>query len=502
MGVDTTYIPVDEKDIQYLIKDVIEKPELIEQRVQNLSHIKPDIEHLKNTLYPTLLKQTADLHFDTHFGLCAAAILGYRHPYYYQQNTTIEQLTRSLNLTQIDWHQFFHCFSEFFPSVASAGVSNERNYRTGMYVPRNKVSPLLELLNQSINSHRSREYPSGLIHALKYAQQHHTGVLEAFDLVIPAINDYSSCCYHFRAEHLNNLDNQYTARDCNFGRLLIVFPAPSSSTCSSQQAKAFTQQWVDEEPLLSPLKELSTKDQNGRPVSLKVSLVSDDDVPLIVIDSCAGLYLPNSNDYIAQINQSLGRFLYQKQIDTRYVISFRDVDALPDEFEQRPRCELGVAVKPTFMWAHQKLYLLVDGLDVVIQSRFGNKFDVCVNGKCVDTLHSQQSQQHTLFFHQDQWYAITVRNLVQLDNAVQLSLYKTGGLVTAFAFDTLSRYLNQKAKWMFVSMEAITLLAIALAILMPQGHTLLMSSLCVGLIYLYDRRLQRLFIQLDLSKRH
>ncbi|UTZ30684.1 hypothetical protein HB763_13485 [Vibrio campbellii] len=492
LGLDTAYIPVAEEDIKYFVEDVCNNPDLVEQRVNQLTPSKQERKFLTHTLYKNLLAQTENDTFDSHFGFTSCCILAYLSPYYYDRGQSLGRLADDFGGEQSE-HLFslLNCFQTFFSTVPHCGDSGGPNYCSGYYISKENITPLHDALMQLDRAVGPLfEEDSGLIKALKYAQKHQTGLLEAFDIQVPFSGDFFTSRFNLRAWYLDNLDDERIEKECIDTSFTIGFPVPSSSIIDMFDTGPFIFDWVRSENLL-PIFENDPDPKKERAVSgqVEIRLIFEETTPLVVVRTTQNTLLHDPENYAEKIRLSFEKYLTQNGLEANFFISLHDSESIPKEIKSSSDIEVRYFSKPSFIFSRHQWLFTLDDEKLAMEFGYSGRMVLSLNGEKIDEYRLSDKDIHrTVYFAGGHWYTISVDATQYRNGDLDLKIYKGVQPKAAFkCFKGAEQYpLSKNLVLMAGEMATIFLTLMTLAARKP---ILIPPLLLIGfLMFKYNQR--------------
>lgn len=501
MGLDTTYVPVKEEDIEAYILDVIRQPELQAQKISQLSQIEADQSFLAETLYPALLGSQPSDPFDSHFGRVAGSILAHLHPYYYERGLSLAMLSGSEPLRTLGLAGLFQDFRTCFPDVISGNDSGDLNYRSGMFVPARHVDTLLNLMRQpEVLQCFDGEEPKGLIAALQYAGRHGTGVLETFDMVEPGCGEFYTTPYQLRAGYLGNLDDERNALQGAVGTLHIGFPMPGGHWDMDEVGR-LTLTWAQQENLLPAIGEMDSR-QRAVKGSVRLTLINQQHIPVILIHSEEEIYVPDVDAYLAALKTLVSDFLVQHGMDTRYFVSLTKAQEVPEAFRIQSTCQVAHSSKPRFCMMNQKAAFKVDDLLVQLELTAFGKCTIRVNDVVVETLKIKaRRKRHVLFFGNGDWYGLTLEEESAFTGTLNIGIFKNIYQVASYRLIRGSERFSRKTNFAMSAMEYLFLFTLVLSVMMPRPAVMIPCMIVFSLMRRLNKRHHIFLEPLEIGER-
>lgn len=220
MGFDVTFHPVSIADLHRFVFDVAADPDLAPGRAKEITKDRRKQKDLLEGVLSRLPDFVQDVRRDGGFNQCiafaAAAVAGYRHPYWYARDAALSFLASK--------HAELRRLFTPLPAVAkgtiadldddSKGLLTESYTASGVVLPENiaalmavlrklakpakgkKTAPLFEVFDETA-------YDS-LARAIAYAADHELGLMEATDLVVPITSEGFTDADNLRAHFLDN----------------------------------------------------------------------------------------------------------------------------------------------------------------------------------------------------------------------------------------------------------------------------------------------------------
>ncbi|MGF1731011.1 hypothetical protein [Photobacterium kasasachensis] len=490
MGLDTAYIPVKKQDIDYFVSEVAATPGLLNKRLNLLSKSQDSITFLREGLYERIISHNEQHSFDDNFGFAACGILAYLNPYYYDRGQSLMDIAlriRSVSKLLIEqFEDFYTCF----PSIKHCGDSGVANYRSGVYIPEAKIEAVLEILSDpAVSDVANVGQQDGLMVALRYALKHNTGLLEAFDLYVPASGECFTSFYNMKAQFLNNLDNELTEADCEHTGLTIGIPAPSSSQISLDEFGQLILEWIEIENAL-PAYNGQSNAARLMPGDISMTLMCAESTPLVLISTTQNIFIHDCQQYVALLIGSLSDFLEQKSLAANFFISTQDENKVPEDIASVDNCNLRYGMKPSFILQTKHNWkFLFDELQVEMWLGMSGKMQVFLNGDCIDSYKVSFTKQHrTVFFANGAWYTISVKSFKLTTGEIDIQLHKGMFLQARFRFIQGSEVYPKSVNRTLIAGEMLTVLFTALLIMMPRPFTFLPVLLLLGAMYKFNKR--------------
>ncbi|ERB67137.1 hypothetical protein F0267_19990 [Vibrio coralliilyticus] len=489
MGLDTAYIPVRKQDIEFFIGDIVKEPNLLDKRLQLLTQSKQDREFLRKNAYSTVLSQNEEQPFDAYLGFAACSILAYLRPYYYDRGQSLMNIASNSRNFLSSLLMLFDDFSLCFPTTKHCGDSCDLNYRSGVYIKEENVGVLLELLStEELSAILGLEEPSGLLSALRYADKHGTGLLEAFDIHVPISGDFHTSQFNLRAEYLNNLGDETSERDCSNTGFTIGIPVPSSSTISFDDIGSIIYEWMDNECLL-PMHRNAPETRRAVSGTINMSMICQDLTPIILIGTEKNVFLHNADSYFEQLRGSLSEYLTQNGLEANFFISAHDENEVPEEICSVKNADVLYKMKPSFILGNHKCSFLFDDQDVEMNFSLKGKLEITVNGKKIDQYKISFSKAHrTVYFVDGSWYTIRVKSTKPTAGELDIQLYKGLFLQAQFKFLQGSEVYSKLNNGILMLGELFTIFFGVLVFMSPRPFVILPLLLLLAVMYKYNKR--------------
>jgi len=493
LGLDTAYIPVKEDDIKCFIEDVYSNPSLVEHRVKQLTPSVQEQGFITNTLYKHLLAQTEDDPFDNHFGFTSCCILAYLFPYYFDRGQSLAMLADEFGGEQSEYlFSLLNCFQSHFSTIPHCGSSGDINYRSGVYVHQENITPLLEAvtkLDQDVGPLFDQN--SGLIPALKYAQQHQTGLLEAFDIHVPSSGEFFTSRFNLRAWYLDNLDDERIEKECIDTSFSIGFPVPSSSVIDILDTGPLIFDWVCTENLLPMFENDSKKLEKKRAVNgeVEISLIFEETTPIVLVQTTQNILLHNPETYVEEVKLSLEKYLLDKGFNATFFISLHETGNLPQELKSASDIKISYFSKPSFIFSKHHWEFVLDNQLLTMEFGYSGRMTLCLNNEQVDEYRlSDQDIHRTVYFTGGHWYTLSVDASQYRKGKLELKIYKGLQLHAEFTcFKGAEQYPLSK-NLILMAGEMMTVF-LSLMTLAARNPMLIPPLLLIGfLMYQYNKR--------------
>lgn len=243
MGFDVTFHPVDKQDLKHFLFDVVEDNSLADSRAAELATDEEkrkmvmliysqfpewlrDMETFDDSLFRTRetmgWKIRAALHryprryyeIGPTFAYAAAAIAGFRHPYWYSRGSALSFLIQYAPILKFIFIPLPRLFPGKLSKVTDAsGGRIIENYCGSGYIEAQR----LQFLERYLQSLEIRRVPGGksviyqvfdddnihaLMAAVTYAKDRQLGLMEASDIVVPIADQFASDPDNLRASFL------------------------------------------------------------------------------------------------------------------------------------------------------------------------------------------------------------------------------------------------------------------------------------------------------------
>ncbi|MER2496880.1 hypothetical protein ABS858_12330 [Vibrio neptunius] len=499
MGLDTAYVPVRKQDIDYFIDDVVRDPNLLDERVALLTQSKQDREFLRDNLYSTVVNQNEEQPFDAYLGFAACSILAYLRPYYYDRGQSLIDIAAN-SACYNSLLALFDDFSVCFPTVKHCGDSYSPNYRSGVYVKEENVGALLErLCSEELSAVVEFDEPNGLLSAVRYANKHGTGLLEAFDIHVPMSGDFHTSPFNLRASYLNNLDDEVTEQDCTHTGFTIGIPVPSSSLISFDDIGQIVYEWMDNEHLLPAHPHASGA---SRAVSgeIKMTMICQDHTPIILIATEGNVFLPDADRYFEQLRTSLSEHLTDNGLEANFFISAHDENEVPEEIGCVKNANVLYKMKPSFVVGNHRCSFVVDDQKVEMKFSFKGTLDITVNGKAVDHYKISFSQVHrTVYFINGNWYTIRVKSVKPTAGELDIQLYKGIFMQAKFKLLPGSALYTKSQNGVLLLGEMLTIFSGILMMMFPRPVLVMPLLVLLMAMYKYNKRHHFMLVSVEIT---
>ncbi|WP_190333242.1 hypothetical protein [Vibrio sp. S9_S30] len=489
MGLDTAYIPVAKQDIDFFVGDIVQQPNLLDSRIQLLTQSREDIGFLRDSVYSNIFAQNEEQPFDKYLGFSACGILAYLHPYYYDRGQSLMNIAFNHRNFSEPLLALFDDFSLCFPTVKHCGDSGDANYRSGVYIREENVGELLRLLSQGeLKESLELEEPNGLLAALKYADKHHTGILEVFDIHVPISGDFYTSTFNLRAAYLKNLDDEITERDCDYTGFTIGIPVPSSSTISCDDLGKMVYEWMDNEKLL-PRHEKDSSFDRKTAGEIKMSMICQELTPLIMIGTKQNIFLHDSDDYFEKLRASLSEYFTQRGVEANFFISSHDENEVPEDIRSIKNASVFYKMKPSFILGSHKWSFQFDEQNVDMKLGLKGELEVALNGRVIDKFKVSFSDVHrTVYFIDGNWYTIRVKNTNPVAGELDIQLHKGLFLQAQFKFLQGSEVYSKLHNGILMLGEALTIFFGVMVFMFPRAYVILPLFMLLSAMYKYNKR--------------
>ncbi|BDU36107.1 hypothetical protein TUMSATVNIG3_05610 [Vibrio nigripulchritudo] len=489
MGLDTAYIPVTKQDIDFYVGEIAQDPDLLDHRIQLLTQSREDRNFLRENIYINLFSQDEEQPFDNHFGFAACCILAYLRPYYYERGQSLMNIVINNRRFSRELLALFDRFSLCFPNARHCGDSDDLNYRSGVYIRKENVEPLLKLLTEGeLQDSLALEEASGLLAGLKYADKHGTGLLEAFDIQVPISWDFYTSAFNLRADYLGNLEDETVEGDCDYTGFTIGIPVPSSTRISFDDFGAVVYEWMDKENTL-PMHENHPNSERTTPGEIKMSMICQELTPLVMIQTKQNVFLRDSKSYFEYLRVSLAEHLTQEGLDANFFISVHDEKEVPEDIRSIKNAEIFYKMKPKFMLGNHKWSFQFDEQNVEMRLSLKGKMEVLLNDEKIDEYKVSFSEIHrTVYFIDGNWYTIRVRNTNPTAGELDIQLHKGIFLQAKFKFLQGSEVCSKPVNRVLVVGETLTIFFGVLIFIFPRVFVMLPFMFLLSLMIKYNKR--------------
>ena len=218
MGFDVTFHPVSKEDLKRFLVDVIEDPKLIGARLNELSKDEAARRDIRTGIYdkfPDWLSEFedgGDVTFEGTFAFAAAALAGYRHPYWYARGSAVAFL---LEVAPHLGGFFVPLGRQFKGPIAKlpdySGGLISQNYTASGFVEPQRLPDLKKALaelaaNKKLFQVFDEAGFDAVSRAIDYALPKGLGLMEATDLVVPISNETFTEPANMRSHFQNKLE--------------------------------------------------------------------------------------------------------------------------------------------------------------------------------------------------------------------------------------------------------------------------------------------------------
>lgn len=218
MGFDVTFHPVSKEDLKRFLVDVVEDPKLIGARLNELSkdeNARRDIRAGIYDRFPDWLsefEEGGDLTFEGTFAFAAAALAGYRHPYWYARGSAVAFLLE----TAPHLGGFFVPLGRQFKGAIaklpdySGGLISQNYTASGFVEPQRLPDLKKELVALAASKKLYQVFDEqgydAVSRAIDYALPKGLGLMEATDLVVPISGETFTEPANMRSHFQNKLE--------------------------------------------------------------------------------------------------------------------------------------------------------------------------------------------------------------------------------------------------------------------------------------------------------
>ncbi|MEZ8130441.1 hypothetical protein [Enterovibrio norvegicus] len=503
MGLDTAYIPVKRQDIEHFVADIVSEPSQLNERIGRLSKSKASLHYLREHIYSPMFALEGEEPFDAGLGFAACRILGFLHPYFFDRGQSLLNIAFDEPLLKDQLIKHFVPFENLFPHASHSGDSGALNYRSGLYIPEENVQCVLQALSEkTVFESLFLSEDSGLMLALRYAEKHQTGLLEAFDICEPMIGNYLSSQFNLRASFLNNVHDELVEADCECSRLTIGIPVPSSSEIDMDAFGRVIYEWLQQEDQLPAFGDMPS-DQRAQPGTLEMTLMFSDSTPLVVVRTTENIFLRDRDGLIENIRISLSNELENHGLKSNFFISTEDESEVPADIASTKPCQMQSSITPRFIVNNHTWTFRFDGMSVEMALSLKSEMTVLMNGKPIDRYKLSRSDTHrTVFFSNGNWYTISVVNENIFSGTLGIKIHKGIFLQAYFQLLQGSNCYTKSANLTFLSFEVLTLFFGLMVFMMPKAVVISLLLMLLGGMYKYNKRYHYFLRQMPLDDEH
>ena len=220
MGYDVTFHPVSRAELQRFVFDVVGDPALASVRATELAP-DPDKREVALDVYEQMSAWNGqDVPFNATYGVVAAIVAGFLHPYWYVRGQAVSFLAQQ--------DPSVHELLVPLPRIAEGAVGSLKDPSCGLITDNYTASGLLENLDEFLVRFQKHLRPQSklafwkkpplalelfsedgiqaLEYAVRYAQAKRLGLMEATDVVVPFAEEFRTDPDNLRAHYLKRLD--------------------------------------------------------------------------------------------------------------------------------------------------------------------------------------------------------------------------------------------------------------------------------------------------------
>ncbi len=207
MGYDVTFHPVAIADLERLVFDVVRTPTLAAARAKEASAKKAKAVADIYGHFPAWLDDD-DAEVNATFAFAAAAVAGFRHPYWYARGSAMSFLPK-LPVKLVPMNELAGGLFAKQPGAKEPRIGN--NYTASGVVMPDQLDALASWLGASKNKKAidkvfDDDGLDSLRRAIAYARSCGLGLMEAADLVVPMANEGATDLDNLRAHFLKRLE--------------------------------------------------------------------------------------------------------------------------------------------------------------------------------------------------------------------------------------------------------------------------------------------------------
>ncbi|MFD2178492.1 Imm49 family immunity protein [Veronia pacifica] len=271
--------------------------------------------------------------------------------------------------------------------------------------------------------------------------------------------------------------------------LAIGIPAPSSSQINLEEFSALIYQWVLDENRLPPI---DAEPSFNREVdgSLEMTLINDELTPMAYISTEFNVNLPNHDEYLKYLTDSLTGYLEGKNIAPWFFIStLKDSAHTPDDINYVKGAVIISKMKPSFIVGNHNWIFEIDGQHVEMQLSMSGKMKVKLNGDYIDSYKvSLVSPHRTVFFAAGEWYTIRVQTKSISSGELEIQIHKGIFLQAKYQFIQGSELLSTKDNWFLISIEALAIFFLVMSFMIPRVFTIFPCLLLIAFMCKFNKR--------------
>lgn len=238
MGFDVSYHPISEDEIQHWYFDVLEDQNIISELAE-----KFNIHPFYQERYKEFIQEVKNEHhnvFEKYHGFNIAIIQGFVRKYFYTRGSAFSFIIEKYPA----FKEYTKHWQDILKNKFEGTIHNQifENYSSGVFIPNDKVEKLLndyehnENVRNILDEHYSHKRISVFLNALKFAQEHNLGLLEATEVITPNPFELNnSSCY----SNLFNCDVEgpLLYQEAAFEQLSEVLPSNPNSEVLTTEVK-------------------------------------------------------------------------------------------------------------------------------------------------------------------------------------------------------------------------------------------------------------------------